>query len=47
MISANCDAHLAESFFQTCSKAFQIAIFLFTLYFVCDMMFQSGLYNCR
>ncbi|MFQ8882513.1 MAG: DUF6783 domain-containing protein [Ruminococcus sp.] len=47
MISANCDAHLAESFFQTRSKAFQIAIFLFTLYFVCDMMFQSGLYNCR
>ena len=47
IISANCDAHLAESFFQTRSKAFQIAIFLFTLYFVCDMMFQSGLYNCR
>ena len=47
IISANCDAHLAESLFQTRSKAFQIAIFLFTLYFVCDMMFQSGLYNCR
>ncbi|MFQ9880074.1 MAG: DUF6783 domain-containing protein [Ruminococcus sp.] len=24
---ANCDAHFAESLFQTCSKAFQIAIF--------------------
>ena len=46
-LPTNCDAHLAESFFQTRSKAFQIAIFLFTLYFVCDMMFQSGLYNCR
>ena len=38
---------LQKAFFQTRSKAFQIAIFLFTLYFVCDMMFQSGLYNCR
>ena len=38
---------LQKAFFKHALKPFRQPSFLFTLYCVCDMMFQSGLYNCR